>query len=156
MKRLFWAAAVYTVLGLASGLFYREYTKAHDFDDGFTQLAVMHTHLLTLGSLGFLLLLALEHTLKLTRQRRLFAAFFWIYNLGLLLTVAMMAVIGSRTVLGLTSGPALAGPAGMGHIMITIGFILLLVLTGRRVYQLTGTEPTAESERPRKPSPPAD
>ena len=49
MKRIFVAASVYLVLGLAAGLFYREFTKAQGYmaSDGFTQLSVLHTHVLT-------------------------------------------------------------------------------------------------------------
>lgn len=47
MTALFRAAAAYLVLGRASGLYYREFTKANDFPAGeFTQLSATHTHLL--------------------------------------------------------------------------------------------------------------
>lgn len=45
MKKLYYSAVIYTVLGLLAGLFYRELTKAQDFT-GDTQLSVLHTHLL--------------------------------------------------------------------------------------------------------------
>ena len=46
------ATTVYIVLGLGAGLFYREFTKANGFPDGLSgQLAVAHTHILTLGAL---------------------------------------------------------------------------------------------------------
>ena len=136
MKRLFWAATVYTVLGLAGGLYFRELTKSHEFS-GHTELAVVHTHLLTLGTLAMLLILVLERVFGLSNRRRLFGAFFWVYNLGLLLTATMMTIIGTRTVLGLSNGPALAGPAGMGHILLTVAFALLLIMIGRRVHELS-------------------
>lgn len=31
MKRLYYAALTYMILGLAAGLFYREFTKANDY-----------------------------------------------------------------------------------------------------------------------------
>jgi hypothetical protein len=47
MRKLFYAAFAYMNLGVGSGLFYREFTKVNDFsDDRFTQLSVVHTHLL--------------------------------------------------------------------------------------------------------------
>ncbi|MGV9665352.1 DUF2871 family protein [Nocardia niigatensis] len=55
---------------------------------------------------------------------RLFTGFFWTYNLGLVLTAAMMVVHGSLTVLGRTVSPAVSGIAGVGHLVITIGFAL--------------------------------
>lgn len=51
MIRLYYSAALYTVLGLAAGLYYRELTKAQDFV-GDTQLSVVHTHLLALVVAG--------------------------------------------------------------------------------------------------------
>ncbi|MDR3079562.1 MAG: DUF2871 domain-containing protein, partial [Streptomyces sp.] len=52
MRKSYYAAHVYMITGVVSGLFYREFTKAKDFT-GETQLAVIHTHLLALGMLGF-------------------------------------------------------------------------------------------------------
>lgn len=59
MRRLYLAAIAYATLGLAGGLFYREITHARDFT-GNTQLAVVHTHLLALGLLVMLIVLALD------------------------------------------------------------------------------------------------
>ena len=59
MNRLYYSAVLYTLLGLAAGLYYRELTKAQDFV-GDSQLSVVHTHLLALGMLFFLVVLALE------------------------------------------------------------------------------------------------
>lgn len=98
MRKSYIAAHVYMILGVISGLFYREFTKAHDFR-GDTQLAVMHTHLLALGMLGFLIVLALDKQFQLSGTK-LFTAFFWFYNAGIAITVIMMGVHGTETVLG--------------------------------------------------------
>ncbi len=119
MTKLSYAALVSTVLGLAAGLYYRELTKAHEFT-GSTQLSVVHTHLLTLGTLFFLLALLLEQAFGLSRSR-LFGWFFWIYSAGLTLTVAMLTLRGTLTVLGgQEAGAAIAGIAGLGHILLTV------------------------------------
>jgi hypothetical protein len=131
MKKLYWAALAYMVLGLASGLYYREYTKSHDFT-GRTELAVMHTHLLALGMLAFLAVLALDRLFTLSGILE-FELFFWTYNAGLLLTVAMMAVHGTITVRGGTVSGAVSGIAGLGHIVLTVGLILLFIALGKRV-----------------------
>lgn len=131
MKKLYYAAVTYTVLGLGFGLFFREYTKAHNFT-GFTQLAVMHTHLLALGLLVMLIVLALEKIFGLSKTKW-FNLFFWHYNGGLLLTVAMMLVIGMRQVAGHASTPMLDGIAGLGHIIITIGLVFFFVALGKRI-----------------------
>lgn len=131
MKKLYYAALAYMVLGVAAGLYYREYTKAHAFT-GDTQLSVMHTHLLALGMLTFLALLALDKPFALSATR-VFGLFFLFYNAGLVLTVGMMAVHGTRTVLGKGDSPALDGISGLGHIPLTVGLILLFPALGKRV-----------------------
>ena len=77
MKKLFYAASIYLVLGLSAGLYYREFTKANDYTaaDGFTQLAVAHTHLLTLGVIVLLIVLALEKVFALSNSK----AFTWFF-----------------------------------------------------------------------------
>ena len=73
MKRaesvLFRLSAVWTAVGLASGLGYRELTRSRGFT-GFTQLAVVHTHILVLGALTglLLLLLVLGRRIRDTRE----------------------------------------------------------------------------------------
>ncbi|NUR96162.1 MAG: DUF2871 family protein, partial [Kribbellaceae bacterium] len=57
MRKIYVAAHVYMILGLISGLYYRELTKAKDFT-GDSQLGVVHTHILALGMLFFLIVLA--------------------------------------------------------------------------------------------------
>lgn len=131
MKKLYYAAVMYAVLGLGFGLFYREYTKAHHFD-GVTQLAVMHTHLLAMGMLVMLIVLALEKLFDLSKSKW-FNLFYWHYNGGLLLTVAMMLVIGMRDVVGQSSMPMLDGIAGLGHIIVTVAIVFFFMALGKRI-----------------------
>jgi hypothetical protein len=119
------------IIGVVSGLYYRELTKLNDFT-GETQLGVVHTHLLALGMLFFLVVLGLEKLFTLTSSR-LFGWFFWIYNAGLAVTVAMMTLHGTLTVLGRPSGEAIALVAGLGHILLTAGLVLLFVTLGKRL-----------------------
>ncbi|MFB7758388.1 DUF2871 family protein, partial [Streptomyces sp. NPDC056121] len=65
MRKSYYAAHVYMIVGVVSGLFYREFTKAEDFD-GETQLALMHTHLLALGMIVFLVVLVLDKVFQLS------------------------------------------------------------------------------------------
>ncbi len=131
MRRLFTAASIYLALGLTSGLFFREFTKERDFPDGtFTQLGLAHTHLLTLGVLVLLIVLVLEKVFTLSASR-LFGWFFWTYNAGVLLTAAMLVWHGSLTVLGVTSSAMISGIAGLGHILLTAGFVLLFLTLGK-------------------------
>ncbi|GAA2007632.1 DUF2871 domain-containing protein [Catenulispora subtropica] len=133
MRKLLGTAHVYMIAGVVSGLYYRELTKAEHFT-GQTQLGVVHTHLLALGMMFFLIVLALEKLFSLTSSP-LFTWFFWVYNAGLVVTVGMMALHGTLTVLGHDAGGAVAGIAGVGHILLTAGLVLLFVMIGKRLPQ---------------------
>ena len=130
---LYRLAVLWTVLGLVGGLGYRELTRSHGFT-GSTQLAVVHTHLLVLGTLMMLLLLGLEQVFRLS-ARRSFRVGVWVWTAGVAVTGGMQAVNGTRTVLGhgVEVPPALAGISGLGHILLTVGFVLLFVALGRAV-----------------------
>lgn len=129
MNRLMNTAFAYMILGLASGLFYREYTKATDTLGLDTQLSTLHTHFLALGMLVFLVVLALDAVFSLT-GRRSFTVFYWTYNIGLLVTVALQAVRGILTLDGqdpATTSAAIPGIAGLGHMILTVGLVALFV-----------------------------
>ena len=129
MTRSLYTAFTYLVLGLASGLFSREYTKHTDNLLSHTPLNVMHTHLLTLGMIVFLVVLALDALLGLS-GRRSFTVFYWTYNVGLVVTVALQGVRGLLTLGGhdpATTSAAIPGIAGLGHILLTVGLVSLFV-----------------------------
>lgn len=133
MRRLFYAAFAYMLAGVASGLFYREFTKLNDFPEGeFTQLGLAHTHLLTLGFIILLIVLALEKLFTLS-DSRLFGWFFWIYNAGVIVTSAMLVWHGMLTVLGEESSKMISGIAGTGHMLLTAGMLLLFLALGKAI-----------------------
>jgi hypothetical protein len=146
VKKLYYAALTYMVLGLAAGLYYREYTKAHDFI-GDSQLSVMHTHLLTLGMLTFLVVLALDRLFALSGSR-LFTLFFWFCNAGLLITVVMLLVHGTMTVQGRDVSPAVPGIAGLGHILLTVGLIHLFLALRKCLFVTTDMSAFSLQRRP--------
>lgn len=129
---LYRSAATWTVLGLASGLFYREFTKANGVSGG-TQLAVTHTHALTLGTLTLLILMALVAALDITDRRFRWGVIVW--QAGLALTFGAMLVKGCLQVLdrAAVDSPALAGIAGLGHMTLTAAFVLLFIGLGRSI-----------------------
>lgn len=134
MKKLFNASFAYLVIGVLSGLFYREFTKINDFPEGqFTQLGLAHTHLLTLGFIVLLIVLALEKVFTISASPKLFAWFFWLYNAGVILTSGMLIWHGMLTVLGEESTKMIAGIAGLGHMLITAGMIVFFVALRRAV-----------------------
>ena len=133
MKKIFNAAFTYMIIGVLAGLFYREFTKANDFPEGeFTQLGVVHTHLLTLGFIVLLIVLALDKVFGLSGTK-LFSWFFWLYNVGVILTAGMMVWHGSLTVLGQQSNAMIAGIAGLGHIALSVSFVLFFLALRKKV-----------------------
>jgi hypothetical protein len=155
MNQLFTAICIYLGLGLAGGLAFREITKHSDWPaTDHTQLAVVHTHLLTLGVITLLVVLALEGVLRLSDSPRLFTGFQVVYHVGVLLSTVMMFVRGLLTVQGTELGAVdsmISGIAGIGHMALTVGFILLMVLVRQAIVRRGATasdeqqieEPTA-------------
>lgn len=131
MSRSLNTAHVYMILGLVSGLFYREFTKINDFT-GETQLSVVHTHLLALGMLVFLIVLGLDKVFGLTGTAP-FNGFWWCYNAGMTITVGSMIFRGVQTVLGNEIPEIFAYLSGAGHIVLTVGLVLLFITLGKRV-----------------------
>lgn len=133
MRRLFYAAFASMLVGVASGLFYREFTKLNDFPEGApTQLGLVHTHLLVLGFVVYLVVMLLEKAFTLSASR-LFGWFFWLYTAGLVLTSAMLLWHGSLTVMGLESTKMIAGIAGLGHMLLAAGMVLLFLALRTRL-----------------------
>ncbi|MFD3702026.1 DUF2871 domain-containing protein [Nocardia sp. NPDC058658] len=138
MKKLYYAAHTYMIVGLISGLYYREITKLNDFQ-GESQLGLVHTHLLALGMLFFLIVLALEKMFTLSAGK-LFNPFFWTYNAGLALTVTVMTIRGTRTVLGHETPELAAHFAGGGHIILTVGLIFFFITLGKRITETSAPQ----------------
>ena len=134
MRRYGTTAVVYTVLALAGGVFYREFTKFQDFA-GKTTLSVIHTHYFLLGMVLFLLLALLERSFSFTTPtvRRSMV----VYHIGLNLTVGMLVVRGVLQVLGteLSSGleASISGVAGIGHLLLGGSLLVVLIQLRRRL-----------------------
>ena len=144
MKKILNAAFIYMNAGVASGLFYREFTKLNNFAEGeFTQLGLAHTHLLTLGFIVLLIALVIEKVFAISRSPKLFDWFFWLYNAGVILTSGMLIWHGSLTVLGQESSGMIAGIAGLGHMLLTAGMVVFFVALRRAVLNRTAPTETA-------------
>lgn len=134
MKRYMNSALLYAILAMIGGVFYREFTKFNGFTAK-TTLSVVHTHYFLLGLVFFLLLLVLEKNLTFTGAKtgRVLA----FYHIGLNLTAVMLVVRGVTQVLGadLSRGldAAISGMAGIGHILLGSGLVLLLLELRRSV-----------------------
>lgn len=129
MKKMINVAFIYSIVAMIAGVFYREFTKFNGFV-GVTSLGKMHVHLLVLGSLFFLILGLYCDRVKVEDQKGFNTAFI-AYNVGLCWMVVMMLVRGILQVLNtsLSSGinAAISGVAGIGHIILGVGLVLIFL-----------------------------
>ncbi|HDR7605507.1 DUF2871 domain-containing protein [Bacillus mycoides] len=125
MKKLYNAAFIYLIIGLLSGVFAREYTKAQGIK-GSTMLQLVHTHVLVLGFVFFLIALALFKVFNVSETKS-FRAWFVVYNVGLILTIATMVFRGILQVNG-TDFNGLSHMAGLGHVIISVGLVWFMIL----------------------------
>ena len=124
-RKIFISAATYGILGLLAGFFVRTYTHGMGMQDS-NHLSVLHTHILALGFFFFLIAIALEKLYTLSSHKKLFSAFFWVYSVGLAMTVVSMFSIGVIQANGGEESKALVGISGLGHILITAGIIIYI------------------------------
>jgi hypothetical protein len=130
MMRLMYTAFVFGITGVLSGLYCRELTKSNDFADrSASQLPLVHTHLLVLGFVFLLIVLAMERLFAISAAApRAFTWFFWLWTIGVAVTGGMMLVKGTLVVLGAdASSAAFAGIACMGHISLSVAVIMLFM-----------------------------
>ena len=129
MKKYLNYSLSYGVMGLVCGVYFREFTKVMGFSGG-TTLSKAHPHLLMLGTILFLIVALFSERLILEKEKT-FTLFMRIYNIGLPLTVLMMLIRGTLEVIGapLSKGlnASISGIAGIGHILLGAGLILLIV-----------------------------
>ncbi|HFJ9441845.1 hypothetical protein CON07_08910 [Bacillus sp. AFS094611] len=130
MKRLYNAAFIYFIIGLFSGVFAREYTKAQGIK-GSTMLQLVHTHVLVLGFVFCLIALALCKVFHV-QETKSFRAWFVVYNVGLIFTIATMLWRGLLQVNG-TDFNGLSHMAGLGHVIISIGLVWFMILLKKSV-----------------------
>lgn len=138
MKKMINTSFTYMIVGLTSGVFYREFTKLLGFT-GQTQLSVLHTHTLVLGMTMFLIVALFFIKFDLNKDPK-FKRFYIFYNLGLITTIALMIVRGVTQVLEtpLSKGlnAAISGTAGISHILLTIGIMYLFSCLRKAASQL--------------------
>lgn len=130
MKKCLNYALAYAVLAMAGGVFYREFTKFNDFN-GVTSLGKVHTHFFLLGMFVYLIIALFMRDNDFS-SNKLFKAFRVVYNTGVPLTGIMLGVRGVFEVLGteLSKGAnaAISGIAGIGHILVGTGIIMLIIV----------------------------
>lgn len=126
---------IYAIVGLIAGAFYREFTKYMSYTAR-TRMALVHPHCLVLGAFMFLLLALFSMNLKLENEKT-FKTFFLSYNIGVVLTAAMLFLRGLAEVMAWSGNKALdasvSGIAGVGHIVLTVGFVYMFITLKRAI-----------------------
>ena len=125
MKKLNYTSFFYLILGLVAGVFYREYTKMNNFL-GTTVLSSVHSHILVLGFLFFLIVTILAYLFKLNEEKG-FNAWYIVYNLGLLITIGTFVARGMLQVNG-AYFKGLSHIAGTGHAILGIALVWFMFL----------------------------
>ena len=128
MKKYYYLSFTYLILGLIAGVFYRELTKAAGFT-GDTVLRGVHTHLLVLGFLFFLVVLLLEKSFGLSHLKGM-KAWFITYQVALITVVATMVVRGIAEVKGFEVA-GLSHMAGLTHALLGIALVWFMILVGK-------------------------
>ncbi|MCR8968447.1 DUF2871 domain-containing protein [Facklamia sp. 7083-14-GEN3] len=135
MKKYINFAIFYFVLAMISGVFYREFTKHMNFTAD-TSLSTLHVHLMVLGMLVFILLIILNKLFNLEQYKKM-KWFMITYNLGLLMLVATLTARGIVQVkeisLSSAANSSLSGVAGISHIILAIGLLILLLAIRKAV-----------------------
>lgn len=135
MKRLLNTSFMYAILAMIGGVFYREFMKYNGFT-GVTMLSKVHAHLFMLGMIVFLVILLLNDKFDIIGLEK-FNMFYIIYNLGVLITSVMLAVHGVIQVLNVNTSKvlvsAISGIAGIGHIFVGVGILLLFFMLKERI-----------------------
>ena len=137
VRSLITSAIVYAVVGLGSGVYYREFTKIMGFD-GTTRLSLAHGHYLSLGLMMFLFFAILEANLgwykteKSTNKSRVSGKLLVSgYHIGLNIAAFGFIWRGTLEVLGVTLSKGLdasiAGISGLGHIVLSISLVWILL-----------------------------
>ncbi len=135
MRKYINAAILYSVLGLGSGVFYREFTKIMDFT-GATRLSLIHGHYISLGLFVFLLLMLLDKQFDWSSAPKAKGATL-AYHIGLNITALGFAVRGVFDVLEtpLSKGlnASISGISGIGHMILGISLVLILLKVRSRL-----------------------
>lgn len=129
VKKYINLSLIYAIIGILLGAFYREFTKFLNYS-GPTKLSLVHTHVLVLGMVFFLLAAFAEKIFTFSDCKS-GKMFFYFYNIGFVLTILGFLTRGVLTVFGtnLSSGlnASISGMAGIGHILLSVGIILFFV-----------------------------
>ena len=126
-NNLFANSITLLIMGLISGVFYREFTKFYAFTDA-THLGKIHVHTLVLGFVVSLLMYLLAKDMNDVKSLK---KPYEIYLTGLTFTIVNMVVIGIYEVVcdgaDVNVRAAIDGTSGIGHIILGVGIVWMFV-----------------------------
>lgn len=131
MKRLFNLSFFYLILGLALGVFFREFTKLNDFS-GATTLNVAHTHTLVLGFIFFLVIVILEKVFTISNIKY-FNIWLITYNIGLLSLISTLVARGVLEILN-KDFAGLPHIAGTSHAILGLSLIWFMIILKKSIF----------------------
>lgn len=134
MKKIANTAFIYAIIAMICGVIYREGSKFLGITEPITW-SLTHTHFFVLGMFFFLIILLLEKSFHLTKEKK-FKSFYITYNIGLVLTGIMLWI---RGIFDITKNAPvmydkmISGISGIGHILLGIGIIIFFIILKKQV-----------------------
>lgn len=129
MKKLANTAFVYALIAMICGVIYREGSKFLELTEP-TTWSLTHSHFFVLGMFFFLIVLLLEKSFHLTKDKK-FKIFYIIYNIGLIVTGLMLWIRGIFDItknVSMTYDKMISGFSGIGHMLLGIGIIIFFII----------------------------
>ena len=130
MKKLFNLSFIYLGIGLALGIFYREFTKMNNFT-GTTTLGVAHTHTLVLGFMFLLIVLIIDKNFDISSYKN-FNKWLITYNVGV---IGLIATIVFRGILEVLSKDFAGLPhmAGLTHAILGASLVWFMIILNKKI-----------------------
>lgn len=132
MRKYFNASIAYLIVGLLSGIFYREMTRLLGFT-GETVLKGLHTHILVLGFIFFIIVLLLDKNFGFSNLKGS-KAWFITYNISFVYFIGTMLTRGIAQVKGIEIS-GLSHIAGLAHALMGVALIWFVILGNKMLKQ---------------------
>ncbi|MGL4912125.1 MAG: DUF2871 domain-containing protein [Romboutsia sp.] len=130
MQKIFKISSFYLILGLLLGIFYREFTKFNNFI-GTTNLGLVHSHILILGFIFFIIVLLLEKNFNLSSIKN-FKSWIITYNIGLIYLVSTLIFRGILQVKDYDFA-GLSHMSGLGHAILGISLVWFCTIVNKAI-----------------------
>lgn len=137
MKKYFNLSLFYLILGLALGVFYREFTKFNSYT-GDTILKALHGHILILGFFFFLFLIIIEKNFNISSTKNI-NIWLILYNISFIYTIITMIFRGVLQVLE-KNFAVLSHIAGLGHFLLGVSLIYFMVILSKSIKLTNNTD----------------